>query len=225
MNPDESSNRGICFTGILLSTWKYSSLWVWPTTHKHMNFASEGFSAWVTRTFHPVRGHWCSGHEIACGEAWVCVCVCVSGSKWATAEKQVGTKSLNFPSMRTTALTSLHLFVSEGPARVSLVCSRSFSSPFFCHRAQKKKKKRKKSAVPLHWSGSLLVALMSHCDSFFPPLTPISLRAFPLLLSPSLNGSARTLNIKKKTKGHQLQKPAVSSDALMVKQLRTLVKD
>lgn len=66
---------------------------------------------------------------------------------------------------------------------------------------------------------------MSHCDSFFPPLTPISLRAFPLLLSPSLNGSARTLNIKKKTKGHQLQKPAVSSDALMVKQLRTLVKD
>ena len=155
------------------------------------------FSAWVTRTFHPVRGHWCSGHEIAGGEAWVCVCVCVrvcERKQVGNGGKAGGHKVSQLPlNENDSAYFSPSVCVwRPGSCLISLFSLFLFS--FFLSPRSEKKKKRKKSAVPLNWSDSLLVALMSHCD-FSPPHTYIL--SVPSPFSPSLNGSARTLNVKK----------------------------
>lgn len=71
--------------------------------------------------------HWCKEH----------VCVCVSGSKWATAEKQVGSKSLNFPSKAMTTLP-LSICLVWGPD-FQPVCSRSVFPCFFLPPRSEKK--------------------------------------------------------------------------------------
>ena len=158
-----------------------------PQLKKHMEFASKDFSAWLTRTFHPVRGNWCGGHEIAGEEAWVCVCmcVCVSGSKWATVEKQVGSKSLNFPSVRTTALTSLRLFESEGSCLISLFSLFLFSF-LLSWRSEKKKKRKEKSLPSCSTDLVPFSLLLCHIVIFF---------FFFNIIPHSDNGSARTLNV------------------------------